>query len=76
MRCARLNPDIKRYIRSLYSFAIQPDGQLPVTNVSKQEDSFNCGLYAIAYVTNIMAGLLPVSSKYEVDKMRQHLITF
>ena len=71
-----LNKKTKRSIRSLYAFSVQTDGTLPVSmlSVTKQGDLHSCGLYAIAYATDILAGISPTTSSYDVEKMRPHLI--
>ena len=72
----RLNAGMKRCIKALFSFTLQPDGSMPVTllTVAKQSDFDSCGLYAIAYAADIIAGISPVTSKYDESAMRPHLI--
>ena len=43
-------------------------------NVQRQTDPFNCGLFAIAYAAEIIAGRNPVNVVYEVPLLRAHLI--
>ena len=49
---------------------------MPVSllTVAKQSDFDSCGLYAIAYAADIIAGISPVTSKYDESAMRPHLI--
>ena len=43
-------------------------------NVQRQTDSFNCGVFAIAYAADIIYGINPVNSTYDVKFLRAHLI--
>ena len=44
-----------------------------ILDVPRQNDNFNCGVYAIAYAADILAGK-PATSVYDVTKMRIHLV--
>ena len=71
----RLNAGMKRCTKAPFSFALQPDGSMPVSwlTVAKQSDFDSCGLYAIAYAADIIAGISPVTPKYDESAMRPHL---
>ena len=62
--------------KSLFLFAILPNGKLPVTilNLPKQADGYNCGAYPIAYAAEIMAGTWPIGLVYDPNKLRAHLV--
>ena len=66
----------KRCLKALYKPLLDDNRKLVVTllPVNKQNDGFNCGLYAIAFAADIINGLFPMDSQYDVSKMRQHLI--
>ena len=42
--------------------------------VRKQSDSYNCGLFSRAFVADILGGLSPLDSNFDVSRMRSHLI--
>ena len=69
IRCSR------KSIRSLYKHYVADGGEqiaafLPV---QKQPDGHNCGPFAIAY--EILYGRSPSEAVFDVNKMREHLIT-
>ena len=39
-----------------------------------QNDGHNCGIYAIAFAVDILDGLSPMESYFDVTQMRSHLI--
>lgn len=45
-----------------------------IVDVEGQVNSYDCGVYAIAYATHIVHGLDPVNYKWNAKKMRSHLI--
>ena len=42
-------------------------------NMKKQQGSYNCGIYAIAYATALVYGQDPASYQSKQEKMRPHL---
>ena len=42
--------------------------------MEKQTDGHNCRAYAIAFAAGILAGLSPIDSRFDVSRMRYHLI--
>ena len=42
--------------------------------VQKQPDGHNCGLFAVAFATEILAGKSPIEAVFDVAQMRDHLI--
>ena len=67
---------IKRCLKALYNSLLDKDGKLSVTMipVQKQKGSSSCGLFAIAFTTNISGGISPVESEFNVTSMRKHLL--
>ena len=55
----------KRCLKALYKSLLDKDGKLSVTMimVQKQNDSSSCGLFAIAFATNIVEGISPAESE-------------
>ena len=45
-------------------------------NVQGQKGSFSCGLYAIAFATELVYGYNPIISNFDDRKMRDHLIEY
>ena len=66
----------KRCLKALYKSLLDKDGKLSVTMipVQKQKDSSSCGLFAIAFATNIQEEISPVESEFNVTSMRKHLL--
>ena len=42
--------------------------------VQKQNDGYNCGLFAISFAADLMGGAFPMDACFDVRKMRSHLI--
>ena len=63
-------------VNSLYREYIGGRGKIKISflPVSKQPDSYNCGLFAIAFGAEMLDGKSPVNARFDVDKMRPHLI--
>ena len=40
----------------------------------KQEDGYDCELFAIAFTADILQGILPTKSCFNVSRIREHLI--
>ena len=67
----------RKSIRSFYKHYVVDGGEKIVTflPVQKQPDGHNCGPFAIAYATEILDGRSPSEAVFDVNKMREHLIT-
>ena len=72
----RLSLVTKQSLKSLYKSVVGKNGKLQVTflPVEKQTDGHNCGVYPIAFAAEILAGLSPIDSHFDVTRMRYHLI--
>ena len=46
-----------------------------IMNVEGQSNSFDCGVYAIAFATHLANGLDPVPFRWDSKNMRKHLLT-
>ena len=67
----------EKCVNTLYREYIGVRGKLKVSflPVSKQPGSYNCGLFAISLRSrNVEYGKSPVNARFDVDKMRPHLI--
>ena len=68
----------RKCIQPLYKHftANSPSRKVPVTflPVFKQPDSFNCGPFAVAYAADILHEKSPMEAKFDVPKMRSHLM--
>ena len=42
--------------------------------VQKQSDGYKCGLFGIAFSTDVLNGLSPVNSCFDVSLIRSHLL--
>ena len=60
---SRLSRITKQSLKSLYESAVGKNGKFQVTflPVEKQTDRDNCGVYAIAFAAEILAGLSPIN---------------
>ena len=43
-------------------------------SVQKQQDSHNCGLFAVAFAAEILDGKLPIDAVFHVPQLYNHLI--
>ena len=67
---------IKNCLKALYKSKVEKNGKLLVTMVpvQKQNDRYNCGLFAIAFKTDVLNGLSPANSFFEVSLIHSHLL--
>ena len=80
--CDNLNSTLTRtsrkLIQSLYKNVGQKNdsGNVRVTflPVQKQPDGHHCGLFAVAFTAEILAGKSPIEAVFDVAQMRNHLI--
>ena len=80
--CDSLNSTLTRTsrksIQSLYKNVGQKhdSGNVRVTflPVQKQPDGHNCGLFAVAFAAEILAGKSPIEAVFDEAQMRDHLI--
>ncbi len=70
-----INPSVHLQLGSIYA-SLATQGSLPVDicHVDRQEGNNDCGLYAIAYATDLAHGRDPSRVVYSQDEMRKHLI--
>ena len=75
--CSSLTRSSRKSIRSLYEHCVADGGEQIVAflPVQKQPDGHNCGPFAIAYAAEILDGRSPSEAVFDVNKMREHLIT-
>ena len=68
----------RKSIWSFYRHYVADDGEQIVIflNVQKQPYGHNCGPFAIAYAAEILDGRSSSEAVFDVNKMRQHLITY
>ena len=74
--CVVFSVALRSNLSNLHKSAVGKNGKLQVTflPVEKQTDGHNCGVYAIAFAAEILAGLSPIDSRFAVTRMRYHLI--
>ena len=80
--CDSLNSTLTRTsrisIQSLYKNVGQKNdsgnARLTFLPVQKQPDGHNCGLFAVAFAAEILAGKSPIEGVFDVAQMRDHLI--
>ena len=67
----------RKPIGSLYGHYVADGGEQIVTflPVQKQPDGRSCRPFAIAYATEILDGRSPSEAVFDINKMREHLIT-
>ena len=67
----------RKSIRSLYKYYVADGGEQTVAflPVQKQPYGHNCGPFAIAYAAEILDERSPSEAVFDVNKMREHLIT-
>ena len=72
-----LNRSSGKSIRSLYKHYVPNGGEQIVTflPVQKQPVGHNCGPFGIAYAAEILDGRSPSEAVFDINKMREHLIT-
>ena len=72
-RPSKVSMEVKKQICSF----LQPKADrlsFDIINVEGQLNSYDCGVYAIAYATHIIHGLDPVKYKWNTKSMRSHLL--
>lgn len=78
--CDSLKTDLSRVTRksinSIYRKCVDNSGKMQITflKVQKQNDGYNCGLFAIAFAAELLNGTSPMDACFDVGKMRSHLI--
>ena len=67
----------RKSIRSLYKHYVVNGGEQIVTflPIQKEPDGHNCGPFVITYAAKILDGPSPSEAVFDVNKMREHLIT-
>ena len=76
LRKSKLDFITQQSIRCVYALHKGSDGMIAadLMNVQRQTDNFNCGVFAVAYAADILFGINPVMSTYDVSSLRAHLI--
>ena len=71
-----LTPVIKNCLKAFCKSKVEKNRKLSVTIIpaQKQSDGYNCRLFAIAFVTDVLNELPPVDSCFDVNLMRNHLL--
>ena len=49
--------------------------RVEICPAQQQDGTVDCGVFAIAFATDLCSGLEPVAAIYDQEKMRQHLLT-
>lgn len=65
----------RKAIQSLYKNYFSGTVVISFIEVQKQPDSYNCGLFAIAFAAELLDGKSPSDAVFVVDKMRAHFIS-
>ena len=66
---------IKNRLKALYKYKVEKNGKsFSIVPVQKQSDGYNCRLLAIAFATDVLHGLSPADSCFNVSLMRSHLL--
>ena len=67
---------VKNCLKALYKSKVEKNRKLSVTTVpvQKQSDVYSRGLFAIAFAMDVLNGLSPVDSCFDVSLMRSHLL--
>ena len=76
-RRSSLTDSSRKSIPSLYKHYVANGREQIITflPIQKQPDDHNCGPFAIAYAAKILDGRSPSEKVFDVNKMREHLIT-
>ena len=69
--CDSLRTSLTRITIKSINSLLMPITMLPV---QRQTDSHNCGLFAIGFAAELLNGLSPMDAKFDVAKMRSHII--
>ena len=66
---------IKNCLKGLYKSKVEKNRKLSVTMIAaqKQSDSYNCGLFATAFATDVLNALSPVDSCFGISLMHSHI---
>ena len=71
-----LTPVIKNCLKALCKSRIEKKWKLSISivPVQKQSNGYNCRLFAIAFATDVLNGLSPADSCFDVSLMFSHLL--
>lgn len=70
---SRIDISVKRMVCSF--FKSRSDSlTFDFVNVQSQDNGYDCGLFALAYATELVFGAEPALCKFEISMMRQHLL--
>lgn len=67
------NQEVKHLLAKLVHTS-KPEFSVGVANVSKQSGAYDCGLFAIAFITDIVFGRNPCFQVYKQGEMREHFL--
>ena len=68
---------IKHHVKKLIASLAHEDGKalrVRVRSVQQQRNGFDCGVFAIAFVTSLLHGEDPTLARYDDSAMRPHLL--
>lgn len=73
---AVLTKSLKTQLKLVYQGKADKNGSLIVNEmpVQQQENSYDCGLFAIAFAFHLAQGDEPSALNFDCQKMRQHLV--
>ena len=71
--CVQIHDILQRNLTSLIKNCLKAFYKSKVEKNQKL-DGYNCGLFAIAFATDVLNGLFPVDSCFDVSLMRSHLL--
>ena len=62
--------EIVRCMKALYSPSVDEEGKLNITviPVKQQSDWYNCGVFAIAFAADLLSGMIPSESAFNVPQ--------
>ena len=73
-----LTPVIKNCLKALNKAKVEKNGKLSVNIVlvEKQRDGYKCRLFGNAFATDVLNGLSPANSCFDVSLMRSNLLQY
>ena len=57
------------------SLAVDDKIRVKVKPVQQQHNSFDCGVFSVAFMVDVLHDGKPIGQGYDVDQMRQHLLS-
>ena len=70
-----LNRTTQKSVSALYKYCTDKHGKLYLTYlpVQRQQGGHTCGLFAVAFAAEVVAGKSPVEASFIVKEMKSHL---